>query len=517
MEPWASPFSAGIGVRQPLGGSLQLKWFHESRRGEHSSSCTPMGRAKGPPQRIPAIHPTWSWRTAASSSHLHVQTHQTEEKTITKVPLLPWDPPPVWQLHAAVPTHTSNLPTWFPLGVSGPDAVDTSHKPPPISSRYDTHRRSAPWTWGHVERTPLFGAPEFSRDKMRTRLSYLFFFVERHGYWKTKRITRARIVGGKAAEARAAPEEDQISVGFFRKNVIYGNVRRAENVYVKMFTNSPSLVCMDLSLSQEEIIDPKYSWTGPDGRNLEGRGYANLTGSGELMLVGFQESMSGAYTCTLSHRIIETSAQEEVDVRDTYRFMVYAYREANHVYQVSVRFTAKGCELAANARFVEELKKIMESLISDLTCGVKGPSYRCHSLEAPHRGSPSELFITFQVNPFAPGWEDLCSRLPQDCEDTTNRRAQEATERIGEFFRKQTYALKHQFQTVPTIHYVEGSFSVTPIDSCRPGFGRNNITHRSCAGCCVVCSPGTYSPDSAGSCRVCAGRRTAGYGAKSCP
>lgn len=29
------------------------------------------------------------------------------------------------------------------------------------------------------------------------------------------------------------------------------------------------------------------------------------------------------------------------------------------------------------------------------------------------------------VNPFAPGWEDLCSRLPQDCEDTTNRRAQE--------------------------------------------------------------------------------------------
>lgn len=37
-----------------------------------------------------------------------------------------------------------------------------------------------------------------------------------------------------------------------------------------MFTNSPSLVCMDLSLSQEEIIDPKYSWTGPDGRNLEG-------------------------------------------------------------------------------------------------------------------------------------------------------------------------------------------------------------------------------------------------------
>ncbi|XP_048782785.1 zona pellucida-binding protein 2 isoform X2 [Lagopus muta] len=137
------------------------------------------------------------------------------------------------------------------------------------------------------------------------------------------------------------------------------------------------------------------------------------------------------------------------------------------------------------------------------------------------RGSPKEppwsRFSPHAVNPFAPGWEDLCSRLPQDCEGTANHRAQQAKERIGEFFRKQTYALKHQFQTIPAIHYVEGSFSVTPIDSCRPGFGRNTVTHRSCAGCCVVCSPGTYSPDSAGSCRLCVRQRAARYGAKSCP
>lgn len=49
----------------------------------------------------------------------------------------------------------------------------------------------------------------------------------------------------------------------------------------------------------------------------------NLTDSGELVLLGFQESMSGAYTCVLSHKIIETSAQEELDVTSTYRFMVY--------------------------------------------------------------------------------------------------------------------------------------------------------------------------------------------------
>uniref|UniRef100_A0A493TJN0 Zona-pellucida-binding protein 1/2 N-terminal domain-containing protein n=1 Tax=Anas platyrhynchos platyrhynchos TaxID=8840 RepID=A0A493TJN0_ANAPP len=95
------------------------------------------------------------------------------------------------------------------------------------------------------------------------------------------------------------------------------------NVYVKVFTNSPLLVCMDLSLSQEEIIDPKYLWIGPDGKNLEGQTYANLTETGKLMLMGFKESMSGAYTCTLSHRIIETMTQEEVDVFETYKFMLY--------------------------------------------------------------------------------------------------------------------------------------------------------------------------------------------------
>ncbi|OXB70634.1 UNVERIFIED_CONTAM: hypothetical protein H355_011667 [Colinus virginianus] len=319
---------------------------------------------------------------------------------------------------------------------------------------------------------------------------------------------------GTPGRARAAPEEDQLSVGLFRRNAIYGTVGRAEDVYVKMSASSPSLVCMDLSLSQEEIIDPKFSWTGPDGTSLRGQGHVNLTGSGELVLVGFQESMSGAYTCTLSHRILETSAQEEVEVSNTYRFMVYAYREADHTDRVSVRFTARGCKLEANARFVEELKKVVENLISDLMCAVEGPWYRCHSLEVPHGGSPSELFVAFQVNPFAPGWDDLCIR--RDCEDTVVRRAQKARDRIAEFFREQTYALKYEFRTIPLIRYVEGSFSVTPIDSCRPGFGRDNVTHRSCAGCCVVCGPGTYSPDSSVSCRVCAGHRAVGYGAKSC-
>uniref|UniRef100_A0A8B9F971 Zona pellucida binding protein 2 n=1 Tax=Amazona collaria TaxID=241587 RepID=A0A8B9F971_9PSIT len=203
----------------------------------------------------------------------------------------------------------------------------------------------------------------------------------------------------------------------------------AVSVYVKVFTNSPFLLCMDLARSQEELIDPNYLWIGPDGRSLEGQLHVNLTATGKLMLLGFKEYMSGAYTCTLSHKIIETTTQEERAMSETYKFMVY-------------------------------------------------------------------------VNPFAEGWEDVCKQVPYDCEDVTNMRVQEARDRIGEFFRKQTYALRHEFQTVPTIHYVESSFSVTHIDSCRPGFGKNDVTHQGCAGCCVVCEPGTYSPNNEVTCQL---------------
>ncbi|NXK49989.1 ZPBP2 protein, partial [Chauna torquata] len=322
----------------------------------------------------------------------------------------------------------------------------------------------------------------------------------------------AALAGGTG---RAAGEE-QHAVGLIKKNYIYGDNRHEVNVYVKILTNSPFLVCMDLALSQEVVIDPKYLWIGPDGKSLEGQIHVNLTETGKLMLMGFKESMSGAYTCTLSHKIIETMTQEEVNVFETYRFMIYAYREADHAYQISVRFTTKECELAANTQFFEELKKILDNVISDLTCRIVESSYKCHSIKIPNRGLLHELFVTFQVNPFAPGWEEVCRQTPYDCEDATNMRVQEARDRIREFFHKQTYALKHEFQTVPAIHYVDSSFSVTHIDSCRPGFGKNDITHKNCASCCVVCDPGTYSPDNEVTCQICARPQVKEYGAKFC-
>ncbi|KAM9255149.1 LOW QUALITY PROTEIN: zona pellucida-binding protein 2 [Cariama cristata] len=243
----------------------------------------------------------------------------------------------------------------------------------------------------------------------------------------------------------------------WRRVVLYGPfLQHLEvNVYVKVFTNSPFLLCMDLARS-EEVIDPKYLWVGPDGKKF--RRYANLTETGKLMVMGFKESVSGAYTCTLSHKIIETTTQEEK--YEAYKFMVYAYREADHAYQVFGRFTTKERELAANGQFCEELKKTLNIIISDLMCHIIESSYKCHSVKIPKQGLLRELFASFQVNPFAPGWE-------------------EARDQMGEFFQKQTYALKHKFQTAPTRHYMK-SFSVTHIDSCRQGFEKNAVTHKNC-------------------------------------
>ncbi|NWJ02926.1 ZPBP2 protein, partial [Crypturellus undulatus] len=287
-------------------------------------------------------------------------------------------------------------------------------------------------------------------------------------------------------------------------------------VYVKVYTNSPFLVCMDLGLSQEEIIDPSYLWIGPDGKNLKGQTHTHLTETGKLMVVGFKESMSGTYTCTLSHKIIETETQDETEVSEAYKFMVYAYREPDYTYKISLRFTTKECKLAANKQFFEELKRILDNIISDLACHVIDPSYKCHSVKIPKQNLLHELFITFQVNPFAPGWEEVCNHLPYDCEDETNRRVQEARDHIEEFVNKQTYILKNDFITPPTIRYVDHSFEVTRIDSCRPGFGKNDITHNDCASCCVVCDPGTYSPNNEVTCRTCVRTQIKQYGAKSC-
>ncbi|XP_023366921.1 zona pellucida-binding protein 2 isoform X6 [Otolemur garnettii] len=152
---------------------------------------------------------------------------------------------------------------------------------------------------------------------------------------------------------------------FSKKGYVYGQPGHPVKIYVKLHQNSPVLICMDYKYAKKEIVDPTYIWIGPNEKTLT------------------------------------------------------AYREPDYSYQMAVRFTTKSCVGRYNDLLFRVLKKILDNLMSDLSCHVIEPSYKCHSVEIPERGLIHELFIAFQVNPFAPGWRSLCNKS-DDCEDITN-------------------------------------------------------------------------------------------------
>nr|XP_020031076.1 zona pellucida-binding protein 2 isoform X2 [Castor canadensis] len=287
-------------------------------------------------------------------------------------------------------------------------------------------------------------------------------------------------------------------------------------IYVKLHQNSPVLICMDYDRASKETVDPTYLWVGPNEKTLTGNNRISITNTGMLMVKDFLETLSGLYTCTLSYKNIKAETQEESVVKKRYDFMIFAYREPDYSYQMAVRFTTKSCLGRYNDLFFRVLKKILDNLISDLSCHVIEPSFKCHFVKTPEHDFIHELFIAFQVNPFAPGWKGACNNMSVDCEDITNRNILKARDRIEEFFRSQAYIFYHHSnKTLPAMHFVDHSFQVVRMDSCRPGFGKNASLHSNCASCCVVCSPGTFSPDVDVTCQICVSVHT--YGARACP
>ncbi|XP_004608990.3 zona pellucida-binding protein 2 [Sorex araneus] len=299
-----------------------------------------------------------------------------------------------------------------------------------------------------------------------------------------------------------------------KKGFIYGKVTEPVKIYVKLHHNSPILVCMDIQRAKKETVDPTYLWIGPNEKALSGNSLINITKTGKLMVKDFRESLSGLYSCTLSYKTVKAETQEEKMLKQRYDFMIFAYREPDYSYQMAVRFTTKSCVGRYNNLLFRVLKRILDNLISDLSCHVIEPSYKCHNVKIPKHGLVHELFIAFQVNPFAPGWKGTCNDS-RDCGDTTNRNILRARDRIQEFFRNQADIYDHNFnKTLPAMHFVAHSFQVVRLDSCRPGFGKNEGLHSNCASCCVVCSPGTFSPDVDVTCQTCVSIHV--YGAKSC-
>ncbi|KAM8818894.1 zona pellucida-binding protein 2 [Rhynchonycteris naso] len=302
---------------------------------------------------------------------------------------------------------------------------------------------------------------------------------------------------------------------FTEKGFIYGKAAHTVTIYVELHHNSPFLVCMDAKRAEEETVDPTYFWIGPNEHPLTGNYRVNITQTGKLMVKDFLEPLSGLYTCTLSYKTVKVQTQEEKIVKEKYDFMMFAYREPDYSYHMALRFITKACVGRYNEQLFRVLKKILNNLISDLSCHVIKASYKCHFVKVPKQGLIHELFITFQVNSYVPPWKGACNDTV-DCEDITNHNILQARDRISEFFRNQARILYHNNnKTLPAMRFVDHSLQMERMDSCRPGFGKNEGLHSNCATCCVVCVPGTFSPDSNVTCQTCVSIHT--YGAKFCP
>ncbi|XP_071967582.1 zona pellucida-binding protein 2 isoform X2 [Engystomops pustulosus] len=300
------------------------------------------------------------------------------------------------------------------------------------------------------------------------------------------------------------------------KPFIYGDLLQNVTVYVKMLKDSPFLACMDLDIAYKKIIDPTFFWVGPDGRDLRGHSNVNLTETGKLMLKAFNISMSGSYSCNLIYKSIENDVTQEKKMNKYYEFAVLAYLEPDYMYQINARFTALPCSDLANARFALTLLSMIGEVITGLNCHLKNKYHKCHVTKAPKHSLQHELFVAFKVSPFSRGWDKECSISSYYCQKETNIRMEKAKTFIVEFFRMQSLVLKEEFVNIPEINYIEHSLDIIRVDICRPGFGKNEVTHRDCPGCCVVCDPGTYSSDSSTRCEVCKDIEITSYGATDC-
>ncbi|KAM4033610.1 zona pellucida-binding protein 2 isoform 2-T2 [Anomaloglossus baeobatrachus] len=247
-----------------------------------------------------------------------------------------------------------------------------------------------------------------------------------------------------------------------RKHFVYGSLNQKVNVYVKMMKDSPFLACMDLDTAEKETIDPVFLWIGPDGRNLK------------------------------------------------------TYLDPDYLYQIDLRYMSKPCNDIANNRFVLTLLKIVKEIITGLNCDLQNMFHKCHFIKSPKHSMQNELFISFKVNPFTTGWDKECSSNPNDCQQETRIRLEKARNLIVEFFKMQTRVLEEEFVNTPEIYYMEHSLDIIRVDSCRPGFGKNKVTHHDCPGCCVVCDPGLFSSDNSLQCEVCKDITITHYGATEC-
>ncbi|XP_062466889.1 zona pellucida-binding protein 1 isoform X3 [Pezoporus occidentalis] len=104
----------------------------------------------------------------------------------------------------------------------------------------------------------------------------------------------------------------------------------------------------------------------------------------------------------------------------------------------------------------------------------------------------------------------LCQQ--RDCD--AFYRLNKAKHLIERFFKQQVEIIRKSSEPLPKIYYIDGTLQMVWVDRCSAGYGMNAEMHPECPGCCVVCSPGSYSPSNGNHCLQC--DRSLIYGATKC-
>ncbi|XP_010006668.1 PREDICTED: zona pellucida-binding protein 1, partial [Chaetura pelagica] len=286
---------------------------------------------------------------------------------------------------------------------------------------------------------------------------------------------------------------------------IEGSVVSPVKVYVRLYHDSPRILCLTNNLRNLELIDPIFQWYGPGGRLSSENSNVQISPTGTLVLRHF--NMSGVYTCSIVYKL--TSMQPDRNL--VMNYSIYAYSDPEMYYEFTARYHAAPCNSSRNTCFEKKLLKKLSQLVAEFSCKVTLINSECHNLKMQRAGGQSVIFFTFSVACLS---REKHNRLGQRRACDTSHRLRKAKELIQIFFNKQLKFSREGSEPLSEIYYIEGTLRTVLVDRCYPGYGMNPLMHPDCPECCVACSPGSYNPSNGTHCLQCDSSLV--YGATNC-
>ncbi|XP_078279526.1 zona pellucida-binding protein 1-like [Rhinoraja longicauda] len=297
---------------------------------------------------------------------------------------------------------------------------------------------------------------------------------------RLKRFPRSELLIAPAAERKVIGSDD-------------GPVK----VYIKVHERSPRILCATPQLRNMELMDPNFSWRGPRGIELSKRPDVNISLTGTLTIDDFRRDLSGVYICTIYFYSPSAKSLQSLNLK----YFLYAFRDPNYTYEFQAQYHAADCQNTYNSLFLKRLHTALNQLTSDLAYTISIHKSTCHTLKVPLAGIQYELYLILKLHLDVEELDSICANNQEDCDH--NKRLEKVRHRVEAFFSKQADMYREIFGLLPFVYYIDGTLEVIRVDRCKPGFGKDHKKHPNCSGCCVVCSPGSYSSGRHVSCLPC--------------